>query len=231
MSKTWFCHTKILYFCWFSNKLDESVHRLPYWQFTISAWHSHNILLHISTQHISLILGQPNSIFVYSRRLIRCSTYMYLVCHSVYKISFTFHSLLLVENLSLQTCYSVKGALFDFSKFSSLFHSKSHHSKDVNLKFRLKQPSHLRYEVIMCIAVPISYSVRLIMVSGVTGRGQGAGGRVSPETSDWEIFASYWEKREGKKGKGVKIEKKRRTIVKGKVEIGNGSRKSYKKKL
>ena len=40
-------------------------------------------------------------------------------------------------------------------------------------------------------------------------------GRVPPpETSDREIFADI----SGKKGKGVKIEKKRRKIVKGKVE-------------
>ena len=39
--------------------------------------------------------------------------------------------------------------------------------------------------------------------------------------------------RQGKKGKGVKIEKKRRKIVKGKVEnwkFGNGSRKRKKKR-
>ena len=47
----------------------------------------------------------------------------------------------------------------------------------------------------------------------------GAGGRVPPETSDQEIFADVLgKKRQGKKGKGVKIEKKRRKIVKGKVE-------------
>ena len=40
-----------------------------------------------------------------------------------------------------------------------------------------------------------------------------------PKTSDWEIFADVsGKKRQGKKGKGVKIEKKRRKIVKGKVE-------------
>ena len=43
------------------------------------------------------------------------------------------------------------------------------------------------------------------------------------------------KRRQGKKGKGVKIEKKRRKIVKGKVENlkkrkKNGSRKSYKTK-
>ena len=56
-----------------------------------------------------------------------------------------------------------------------------------------------------------------IQGSGVTGRG--AGGRVPPETSDRNIFAAVSGKeRQGKKGKGVKIEKKRRKIVKGKVE-------------
>ena len=57
--------------------------------------------------------------------------------------------------------------------------------------------------------------------SGVTGGG-GQRGRVSlppPETSDREISADLLgKKRQGKKGKGVKIEKKRRKIVKGKVE-------------
>ena len=40
-----------------------------------------------------------------------------------------------------------------------------------------------------------------------------------PETSDREMFADVLgKKRQGKKVKGVKIEKKRRKIVKGKVE-------------
>ena len=55
--------------------------------------------------------------------------------------------------------------------------------------------------------------------SGVTG-GVGGGGRgqSTPPTSDWEIIADVsGKKRQGKKGKGVKIEKKRK-IVKGKVE-------------
>ena len=40
-----------------------------------------------------------------------------------------------------------------------------------------------------------------------------------PETSDNKISADLpGKKRQGKKGKGVKIEKKRRKIVKGKVE-------------
>ena len=57
--------------------------------------------------------------------------------------------------------------------------------------------------------------------SGVTGGGggwQGAGGRVPP-TSDREITADLpGKKRQGKRGKGMKIEKKRRKIIKGKVE-------------
>ena len=41
--------------------------------------------------------------------------------------------------------------------------------------------------------------------SGVTGGGQG--GKCPPETSDQEIFADVsGKKRQGKKGKGVKIE-------------------------
>ena len=62
--------------------------------------------------------------------------------------------------------------------------------------------------------------------SGVTGGGQG--GRVPPETCDWEIFADVsGKKRQGKKEKGVKIEKKRMKIVKGKVENLKLKRKSY----
>ena len=50
------------------------------------------------------------------------------------------------------------------------------------------------------------------------GGGGGQGGR-APETSEREIFADVsGKKRQEKKGKGVKIEKKRRKIVKGKVE-------------
>ena len=47
--------------------------------------------------------------------------------------------------------------------------------------------------------------------SGVTG----GGAECPPETSDREISGDL----PGKKGKGVKIEKKRRKIVKGKMEI------------
>ena len=53
--------------------------------------------------------------------------------------------------------------------------------------------------------------------SGITGAG--AGGKSAPQTSDWEISADLpGKKRQGRKGKGVKIEKKRRKIVKGKVK-------------
>ena len=42
---------------------------------------------------------------------------------------------------------------------------------------------------------------------------------MTPRTSDRELSADLpGKKRQGKKGKGVKIEKKRRKIVKGKVE-------------
>ena len=51
-------------------------------------------------------------------------------------------------------------------------------------------------------------------------RGRRGGGGSAPETSDREIFADLPGKRG--KGKGVKIEKKRRKTVKGKVEIENG---------
>ena len=51
---------------------------------------------------------------------------------------------------------------------------------------------------------------------------QGAGGRVPPETSDREIFADVsGKRRQGKKGKEVKMDKKRRKIVNGKVENWN----------
>ena len=55
--------------------------------------------------------------------------------------------------------------------------------------------------------------------SGVTGGGCGQGAECPPETSDREISADLPEKkRQGKNGKGVKIEKKRRKIIKGKVQ-------------
>ena len=64
-----------------------------------------------------------------------------------------------------------------------------------------------------------------MLVSGVTGGGGGAGGaETPPETSDREIFADVsGKKRQGKRGKGVKIEKKR-------WKIGNGSRKTSEKR-
>ena len=49
----------------------------------------------------------------------------------------------------------------------------------------------------------------------------GAGGRVPPETSGEisdDLRGKKRQKRQGKKGKGVRIEKKRRKIVKRKVE-------------
>ena len=56
--------------------------------------------------------------------------------------------------------------------------------------------------------------------SGVTGRGVGGRARgqsAPPETSDRESSADLpGKKRQGKKGKGVKIEKKGRKIIKGK---------------
>ena len=62
--------------------------------------------------------------------------------------------------------------------------------------------------------------ILFVTVSGITGGALGAGGQsASPETSDWEISADLpGKKRQGKKRKGVKIEKKRRKIVKGNVE-------------
>ena len=55
------------------------------------------------------------------------------------------------------------------------------------------------------------YEGTFVGASGITGGGQG--GRVPPETSDREIFADVSGKKgQGKKGKGVKIEKKRRKL-------------------
>ena len=59
------------------------------------------------------------------------------------------------------------------------------------------------------------------MNSGIAGGGGGGGkgAECPPETTDLEISADLpGKKRQGKKGKGVKIEKKRRKIVKEKVE-------------
>ena len=68
--------------------------------------------------------------------------------------------------------------------------------------------------------------------SGVTGGGGGRAGAECPQTSDWEVSADLpGKKRQGKRGKGVKIENKRRGIVKENVEnlkIENGRWKSYK---
>ena len=55
--------------------------------------------------------------------------------------------------------------------------------------------------------------------------GQGWQSAPPQETSDREIFADLpGKKRQGKNGKGGKMEKKRRKIVKGKVEIENEER-------
>ena len=66
------------------------------------------------------------------------------------------------------------------------------------------------------------------IVSGVTG----GGAECPPERLLTGKFFDdvSGKKRQGKMGKGVKIEKKRRNIVKGKVKIGTGIRKSYKKR-
>ena len=60
-------------------------------------------------------------------------------------------------------------------------------------------------------AMHYKLGISRVQISGVTG---GVGrGRVPPETSDREIFAYVsGKKREGKKGKGVKIENKRRKL-------------------
>ena len=62
--------------------------------------------------------------------------------------------------------------------------------------------------------------IEKVTSSGITGRGwQGEKCPPPPETSDWKISADIPDKkRQGKKGKGVEIEKKRMKIVKGKVE-------------
>ena len=77
------------------------------------------------------------------------------------------------------------------------------------------------------------HSMQIIMLhdhpgSGVTGGGRGEGGRgqsAPPPTSDREISADLsGKKRQGKNGKRGKMEKKRRKIVKGKMEEGKSSK-------
>ena len=64
------------------------------------------------------------------------------------------------------------------------------------------------------------WSEKCILSCGVTDRGGGGqGAECLPETSDREIFAYVsGKKRQGKKGKGMKIKKKRRKIEKEKVK-------------
>ena len=60
----------------------------------------------------------------------------------------------------------LKGARSYFSKFSSLFYLKNHHSKDVNFKFQLKRSSRLDIRSnFFILQLPISYCVSLIMVT------------------------------------------------------------------
>ena len=71
----------------------------------------------------------------------------------------------------------------------------------------------------MCtLSISVSPHV-FISISGVTGRGAGVPRRLLTR----KFLLTYWEKRgKEKKRKGVKIEKKRRKIVKGKVENCKG---------
>ena len=65
------------------------------------------------------------------------------------------------------------------------------------------------------------------IICGITGGGQGV--RVPPETSDREIFADLpGKKRHGKRGKGVKIEKKNGKNGRWEIENGRWKSKSYK---
>ena len=68
--------------------------------------------------------------------------------------------------------------------------------------------------------------------SGVTGGGGGSrGAECPPETSDREIFVDVSGKKEArKKGKRGKNWEEKKENCKGRWKIGNGSRKSYKKK-
>ena len=72
------------------------------------------------------------------------------------------------------------------------------------------------------VQTPISYNSDIVeqVGSGVTGGGQG-GQSAPPETSDLEIFDDVsGKKRQGKNGKGMKIDKKR-------WKIRNESRKTF----
>ena len=51
---------------------------------------------------------------------------------------------------------SLEAARSYFSKFSSLFHLKNHHSKDVNFKFQLKRSSHLDVRI-NCVYIVVAY--------------------------------------------------------------------------
>ena len=90
------------------------------------------------------------------------------------------------------------------------------------IRFSMSRLSSLQQYPIVSLLL---HSGRLSGISGVTGGGGGRGAECPPETSDREIFADVsGKKRQGKKGKGVKIEKKR-------WKIGYGSRKTSEKEV
>ena len=67
-----------------------------------------------------------------------------------------------------------------------------------------------------CCISPFSYSPTPICKQWRNRRGGAGGAEWLPENSDREIFADLpGKKRQGKNGKGGKMEKKRRKIVKG----------------
>ena len=64
---------------------------------------------------------------------------------------------------------------------------------------------------------------KLLIPSGITGEGGGGGGRVPPETSDWEISTDLpGKERQGKNWKRIRKEGKSK---KGRCKIENGRRK------
>ena len=98
-----------------------------------------------------------------------------------------------------ECCLALPCLLLSCLVFSSVHEKRAMNSLETSCSF--------------CMCYPICHHIG----SGVTGRGQGA--ECPPETSDRENFADLLgKKRQGKNGKGRKTEKKKRKIVKGKVE-------------
>ena len=81
-------------------------------------------------------------------------------------------------------------------------------------------------QALFCDSSKVPPPFRFIQWHNMQG-GQGA--ECPPETSDWEIFVVVRQKRQGKKGKRVKLRRKEGKLWKGRWKIWNRSRKSYKR--